>query len=125
MASKKTIHLLLIIILISSLFGALGFLYSFFGLLEQQRAKSIIPLEPFRLLTLQEIGGHFLFGVIVSLPSKNQKMGLLTGLMAVTIDSDHFLNLAGFHVQLRIDHSIPFAILSSILIGIASTIIYD
>ena len=37
--------------------------------------------------------------------------------MALTIDSDHLLNIAGFHIQGRIDHSIPFAIVSSILMG--------
>jgi hypothetical protein len=108
-----------VIILISILFGALGFSYSFLGLLDHNQV--IRPLEVFRILTVQEIGGHFVFGFLVGLPSKNLSVALLTGLMALTIDADHFLNLAGFHIQGRIDQSIPFVILSSILIGINNT----
>ena len=108
-----------IIILISLLFGALGFSYSFLGLLD--RNQVIRPLEVFRILTIQEVGGHFVFGFLVGLPSKNLRVALLTGLMALTIDADHFLNLAGFHIQGRIDHSIPFAISSAIIVGVAAT----
>jgi hypothetical protein len=108
-----------IIILISLLFGALGFLYSFLGLLDHNQV--IRPLEVFRILTVQEVGGHFVFGFLVGLPSKNLRVALLTGLMALTIDADHFLNLAGFHIQGRIDHSIPFAISSAIIVGVAAT----
>jgi len=110
-----------VIILISILFGALGFSYSFLGLLDHNQV--IRPLEVFHILTVQEIGGHFVFGFLVGLPSKNLSVALLTGLMALTIDADHFLNIAGFHIQGRIDHSIPFAISSAIIIGMAATCI--
>ena len=107
-----------IIILISLLFGALGFSYSFLGLLDYHQV--IRPLEVFRILTVQEIGGHFVFGFLVGLPSKNLSIALLTGLMALTIDADHLLNISGIHIQGRIDHSIPFAISSAVIIGIAA-----
>jgi hypothetical protein len=110
------------IISLSVVFGTLGFLYSFFGLFEQ--TKNIVPLEPFRLLTIQEIGGHFLFGCIVSLPLRNLKIAILTGLMALTIDSDHLLNFSGLHIQGRIDHSIAFAILSSVTMGFIAAKFY-
>src|ERR671926_11915 len=110
------------IFLISIIYGMLGFVYSFFGLIQQ--SNTIIILEPFRLVTLEELGGHFLFGAIVGIPSRSLKMILLAGLMAVTIDSDHLLNFAGFHVQGRPDHSIGFAALSSILMGVLASRIY-
>ena len=99
----------------------LGFLYSFLGLLDHNQV--IRPLEVFRILTVQEVGGHFVFGFLVGLPSKNLRVALLTGLMALTIDADHFLNIAGFHIQGRIDHSIPFAISSAIIVAVAVTLI--
>lgn len=114
---------ILTIILISLVYGALGSLYSFFGLFEQSN-NNIIILEPFRLITFQELGGHFLFGAIVAIPTKNIKIILLAGLMALTIDSDHLLNIAGFHVQGRLDHSVLFAVLSSIVIGLIAGRIY-
>jgi hypothetical protein len=110
------------LISLSVVFGTLGFLYSFFGLFEQTR--NVVALEPFRLLTIQEIGGHFLFGFIVSLPLRNLKIAILTGLMALTIDSDHLLNFSGLHIQGRIDHSIAFAILSSVIIGLIAAKVY-
>jgi hypothetical protein len=76
------------------------------------------------LLTVQEIGGHFLFGFVVGIPLRNLKASILIGLMALTIDSDHLLNIAGFHIQGRIDHSIPFAMLSSVLMGFIANKFY-
>jgi hypothetical protein len=49
---------------------------------------------------------------------------ILIGLMALTIDSDHLLNIAGFHIQGRIGHSIPFAIVSSVLMGFIADKLY-
>jgi len=126
MATRATIiHIILVfsaIFLISIIYGMLGFVYSFFGLIQQ--TNTIIILEPFRLITLEELGGHFLFGAIVGIPTRSIKMILLAGLMAVTIDSDHLLNFAGLHVQGRPDHSIGFAVLSSILMGLLASRIY-
>jgi hypothetical protein len=110
---------LLSIISLSLIFGIQGFLYSFFGLFEQTR--NIIMLEPFHALTIQETGGHFLFGFIVGIAVRSVKVAILTGLMALAIDSDHLLNIVGFHIQDRIDHSILFAILSSILMSLIAT----
>jgi hypothetical protein len=44
--------------------------------------------------------------------------------MALTIDSDHLLNFSGLHIQGRIDHSIAFAIISSIIMGLVAAKIY-
>ncbi len=110
------------IVLISITYGMLGFVYSFFGLAQQ--SNTIIILEPFRLITIEELGGHFLFGAIVGIPTRNIKIILLAGLMAVAIDSDHLLNFAGFHVVGRPDHSIAFAVLSSLLMGLLASRIY-
>jgi hypothetical protein len=123
MLCKKSITVqFFTLIIISLVFGVVGALYSFFGLFQQ--TNQFIILEPFRLITAQELGGHLLFGALVAIPSRNIKIILLTALMAVTIDSDHLLNIAGFHVQGRLDHSILFAILSSILMGLVGSKIY-
>jgi hypothetical protein len=114
---------MLIIVSLSLIFGALGFFYSFLGFFDHQTEK-IIPLDAFHALTVKEIGGHFLFGFIVGIPLRNLKVSVLTGLMALTIDSDHLLNINGFHLEGRIDHSIPFAFLSSILMSIVASKIY-
>jgi hypothetical protein len=107
----------LTIILIAFAFGALAFLYSFVGFFGNE-VNHIITFDAFGSLTPQEIGGHFLFGYIVALPTRNLKIGVLSGLMALTIDADHLLNAAGFDIQARMGHSVSFAILSSVLIAL-------
>ena len=42
----------------------------------------------------------------------------MTGLMALTIDFDHLLSAVGLEIETRLAHSIPFAIISCILIGV-------
>jgi hypothetical protein len=109
------------IFLIASIFGALAFLYSFFGFLGNQTTPR---LDVFGSLTPQEIGGHFLFGYIVGLPTRNLKIAVFVGLMALAIDADHLLIAAGTDVQGRMSHSVSFAILSSVLIGLIASQIY-
>jgi hypothetical protein len=78
-------------------------------------------LEPFHTLIIHEIGGHFLFGFIVGIAVRSVKIAILTGLMALAIDSDHLLDIVGFSIQSRIDHSVLFVILSSILMSLIAT----
>ena len=110
------------VFLISSIFGSLAFLYSFFGFLSNQTTPRF---DTFGSLTPQEVGGHFLFGYIVALPTRNLKIGVLAGLMALTIDADHILSAAGADIQGRMSHSISFAILSSVLIGFTASQIFS
>ncbi len=113
---------LLIMISISLVFGLLAFLYSFLGSFEQYKN---VNGPPTYAVDTQEIGGHFLFGFIVGIATRNLKIATLTGLMALTIDFDHLLYVAGSHIQSRIAHSISFAIVSSILISLLATNIYN
>jgi hypothetical protein len=114
---------LLTVVLIALVFGAIAFLYSFVGFFSNEinniRNFGVGSLSP------QEIGGHFLFGYVVALPTRNLKMCVLTGLIALTIDADHLLNAAGFDIQSRMGHSVSFAILSSVLIGFIVSQIYQ
>ena len=108
---------LLTIILIPLAFGALAFLYSFFGLVEHVATYNF-QFQPFQVPSVQEIGGHFLFGYAAALPSRSIKISVITGLMALTIDFDHLLSAVGLANVTRLAHSIPFAIMSCILMGV-------
>ncbi len=116
MRQKIRFQDILIIFVLAAAFGMMGFLYSFIDF--TQPPHQIIALEPFKDLTIQEMGGHFLFGFAPAIAaSRNLKIGILVGLMALTIDADHLLNAVKLPVQGRLDHSIFFAILSTPLIG--------
>lgn len=116
LGSKKS--QLLTIILIPLAFGALAFLYSFFGLVEHVANTYNFQFQPFQVPSVQEIGGHFLFGYAAALPSRSIKIAVMTGLMALTIDFDHLLSAVGLGNVTRLAHSIPFAIMSCILMGV-------
>jgi len=105
----------LLITLVPLVFGALAFLYSFFGLVQYVTNTYNFQFHSFQSPTVQEIGGHFLFGYAVALLSRNVKIGVMTGL---TIDFDHLLSTVGLEIETRLAHSIPFAIISCILIGV-------
>jgi membrane-bound metal-dependent hydrolase YbcI (DUF457 family) len=116
LGSKKS--QLLTITLVPLVFGALAFLYSFFGLVEHVENTYNFQFQPFQVPSVQEIGGHFLFGYAAALPSRSIKIAVMTGLMALTIDFDHLLSAVGLENVTRLAHSIPFAIMSCILIGV-------
>lgn len=110
----------LTIIVLASAFGLMGFLYSLIDF--TQPPHKVVALEPFRAITVQEIGGHFLFGFVAAgataVIKRNLKVAILVGLMALTIDADHVLNVAKLPVQARLDHSVFFAILSVPAMGL-------
>ena len=115
---------LLIVILIALIFGGMSFCYSFFGFFSPQ-AKTIGRLDVFGSLTPQEIGGHFAFGFVAGLAFRKLRMAVLCGLMALAVDADHVLNVAGFEIQGRMSHSIPFIIIASVLVGIITILILN
>ena len=115
---------LLIVISIALIFAGMSFSYSFIGFFSPQ-AKSIIRFDTFSSLTPQEIGGHFLFGFIIGLPFRKLRMAVLCGLIALGLDTDHILNAAGFEVQGRMSHSIPFIIIASVLVGAVANLILN
>ena len=106
-----------IIIVLSAAFGLMGFVYSLVDF--TQPPHRVVSLEVFRSLTVQEIGGHFLFGFVpAAVATRNLRIAVLVGLMALTIDADHALNLAKLPVQGRLDHSIIFTLLSAPVMGL-------
>jgi LexA-binding, inner membrane-associated putative hydrolase len=110
------------IFLIASVFGAFSFFFSFLGFFDNQPTTQIIDFRS--SISPQEFGGHFLFGYMVALPTRNLKIGVLAGLMALAIDTDHILNASGSQTSIRLSHSIPFSISASVLVGIIASQVF-
>jgi len=111
------------ILIIAAIFGTVAFLYSIIGFFNNQPTSYRVNV--YGSVSPQEVAGHFLFGYIVALPTRNLKLGILAGLMALAIDADHILAAAGFQISIRLSHSILFAIIASILIGLAASRIFE
>ena len=70
------------------------------------------PISIFSCTNCSRNRGHFLFGYAAVLFSRNVKIGVMTGLIALTIDFDHLLSAVGLEIETRLAQSIPCAIMS-------------
>jgi hypothetical protein len=100
------------LILLALFYAALSFAYSLTGFLHFEPASHVHEYSPSKLAI--EVLGHFAFGFLASLPLFDFDLSLLTGSLAVLIDSDHILTALGFPVVGRPDHSILYAVVSLI-----------
>jgi hypothetical protein len=62
-----------------------------------------------------EILGHLLFGVVAGLATRQVRSAALCGIEAVLIDSDHVLSALNLPVMARLSHSIPFAVIITVV----------
>lgn len=105
-------------VLLALLFGAVSLSWSLLGLL----FPSLGPYSGhFTPALLAEVGGHFLFGLVAGAATGRRLPALLAGLEAVLIDSDHIVAAAGFPIDARLSHSLPFMLLSSLLVAWAGS----
>ncbi|MGI0080635.1 MAG: hypothetical protein ACRECH_13550 [Nitrososphaerales archaeon] len=98
------------IILLALFYAALSFAYSLIGLAHPVVAGQANEYTPSKLLV--EVAGHFVFGFVASLPLLDIQLCVLTGALAVLIDSDHLLEALNLSVSGRPDHSILYALVS-------------
>lgn len=101
------------IIKIGVLYSILSAGFSFAGIFFAEKG----PLEnPTGGLTLHEISGHVLWGLVAGAASLSLRYTILTGLFAVLIDSDHLIALTHLDALSRMSHSISFGIISVIVL---------
>lgn len=93
-----------------SLYGILAIAFSLVGIFLPEKQTLESPLQS---LTIEHIGGHILWGLIAGAASLSLRYFVLTGSFAIILDADHLINFVGIDAISRMDHSIPFAILSS------------
>src|SRR5574341_1455524 len=95
-----------------SLYGILAIAFSLIGIFLPEKQTLASPLDA---LTIKHVGGHILCGLIAGAASLSLRYFLLTGSFAIILDSDHLINFVGLDAISRMGHSIPFAVLSSIV----------
>lgn len=89
-----------------------------FSLVSTVLPDRMILLNPIEhgMLTVKEIGGHFIWGAVAGIITLKIRYIILGGLLAVLIDSDHLVGLLHVEGIPRMSHSITFAILSMIVV---------
>ncbi len=95
---------------------ALSVAFSFVGIVLAE--KSPLGDNPFGGVTLHEISGHILFGLIAGTVTLSLRYTIIAGVFAVLIDSDHLIGLTHIGALGRMSHSISFGIVAFVAMTI-------
>ncbi len=101
-----------LVIKYSLIYCGLSAAFSLIGILVPERA---IQENPIFGLSLHEITGHILWGLVAGAVTVSLRYTLLGGAFAVLIDSDHLIGFTNIEAISRISHSIPFAITAFVI----------
>ncbi len=94
-------------------FCALSAAFSFVGLFLAEKG----PLEnPVGGLSLHEIGGHILWGLVAGSVFLSARYAIATGLFALLIDSDHLIALLHVDALSRMSHSFAFSAIAVVVL---------
>lgn len=97
----------------SLVFCALSAAFSFVGVILPQKGLIENPLPSF---TIEEIGGHFLWGLAAGAVTLCLRYTLIAGAFAVLIDSDHLIGLTPLEAIPRMSHSILFGAIALVIL---------
>ena len=102
----------------SIIFTILSFSFSLIGLFFQDDPRSIIIGSPLIVSnpSLEHILGHIFFGMIAGMLALRLNYVFIAGAFAILLDADHLLQFLNLEMILRMSHSIPFAIIASLII---------
>ena len=104
------------------IFTIISFCFSGLGLTFEDHPESRIVGNPLEAssFSIQHILGHIFWGIIAGLLSLRLNYVFLCGGFAILLDADHLLQFLDIEMIGRFSHSIPFAILVSIIMLIIS-----
>ena len=96
----------------STAYGILAFSFSLIGILLPYSSSLGDPLSS---ATVEHIVGHIVWGMIAGIAAFSLRYFFLTGIFAIVLDFDHIIQFFGIEAVPRMGHSLPFALLSLIL----------
>ena len=108
------------IIKCSFLFGSLVIAFSLIGfIIEIEKVPSTLrfvnPVQVLGFLSMEHLGGHIMLGLMVGVVTLSFRYIILTGFFAILVDADNLLRILGLEETFRMAHSIPFGILSAVV----------
>lgn len=106
------------ILKMSLIFMFLSFSFSIIGSLFPESSHTYIVGNPFEhnSVTLEHISGHIFWGGLVGLCTFSIRYVVLGGSFAILLDADHLLQFLDIELVARMSHSIPFAIIVSVIL---------
>jgi len=103
----------------SFLFGSLVIAFSLIGfILEIEKLPTlrfVNPIQALGFLSIEHVGGHIMWGLMVGFVTLSLRYIILTGFFAILIDADNLFRILGLEEVLRMAHSFPFGILTVVV----------
>ena len=103
----------------SFLFGSLVIAFSLIGfILETEKVSTlrfVNPIQALGFLSIEHVGGHIMWGLMVGFVTLSFRYIILTGFFAILVDADNLLKILGLEESFRMAHSVTFGILSVVV----------
>ena len=101
----------------SIIFALVSFGFSVIGALFPESEFTFVIGNPLVVsgVTYEHVLGHVFWGAIIGLGTLSIRYIILGGSFAIFLDSDHLLQFLDIELVSRMSHSIPFAVIASIV----------
>ena len=101
----------------SIIFTGISFGFSIIGGLFPSSEHTVVIGSPLLVsgITIEHIIGHIFWGAVIGLGTLSIRYIILGGSFAILLDADHLLQFLDIELVSRMSHSIPFAIIASII----------
>ena len=101
----------------SIIFAGISFGFSIIGGLFPDSEHTFVIGNPFLVsgITIEHVVGHIFWGAIIGLGTLSIRYIVIGGSFAILLDADHLLQFLDIELVARMSHSIPFAIIATIV----------
>ena len=101
----------------SIIFAAISFGFSIIGGLFPSSEHTFVIGNPLVVsgITIEHIVGHIFWGAVIGLGTLSIRYIALGGSFAILLDADHLLQFLDIELVSRMSHSIPFAVIATIV----------
>ena len=101
----------------SIIFAIVSFSFSMIGAFFPESEFTFVIGNPFVVssVTYEHVIGHIFWGAVIGLGTLSIRYIVLGGSFAIFLDSDHLLQFLDIELVSRMSHSIPFAVIVSIV----------
>lgn len=101
----------------SIIFTVISFAFSVIGGLFPSSEHTFVIGNPLVVsgITVEHVIGHVFWGAVIGLGTLSIRYIILGGSFAILLDADHLLQFLDIELVSRMSHSIPFAVIASII----------
>ncbi len=101
----------------SIIFTVISFAFSVIGGLFPSSEHTFVIGNPLVVsgITIEHVIGHVFWGAVIGLGTLSIRYIILGGSFAILLDADHLLQFLDIELVSRMSHSIPFAVIASII----------